>query len=479
MSTRLGIGLPLASHRAIGTTYYIHAGSGNDANAGTSTTAPLQSITAVNALALQPGDNVVFARGQTWTGTQLVVAASGSQGRPISFGAYGNGAKPILSGGGITEAMQADGVGFLHFDSLDFRAGLNFGAGFSNGCHDITFLNCDASGCGNDNVIFLGSCYNIVVDNLTSSGATNTAGAGSISSCLEIANGSYDVVVRNSTFSGSADVGMTIHGHSGAEVPHNVTVSNCVSHDNTNAGFQVLGNSGTGTADQAIVFENCRSYNNAGATAGRGLYISNSGGAYYPAGIDVSDCAFYANGVEAAYIVGDSVTLTRCWFANGKGLLITNGIGVTLRHCTIYNSTGSIAAFRVSGTRTANIVGRNNIIFENIAGFVIVDVTVAGGGFDWDYCLYKRIGGTAANAHWAWNGTGLTFANWQSTAGADAHSPTPADPLFTDQAANDFTLQAGSPAIDKGVVIAGVNDGTAGSTAYLGAAPDLGYAERS
>jgi hypothetical protein len=45
------------------------------------------------------------------------------------------------------------------------------------------------------------------------------------------------------------------------------------------------------------------------------------------------------------------------------------------------------------------------------------------------------------------------------------------DPLFTDAAGRDYSLQAGSPMIDQGVEIAGVTDG------FAGAAPDLGAFE--
>jgi hypothetical protein len=46
------------------------------------------------------------------------------------------------------------------------------------------------------------------------------------------------------------------------------------------------------------------------------------------------------------------------------------------------------------------------------------------------------------------------------------------DPLLANPTGGDYTLQAGSPAIDAGVEIPGVTDG------YLGDAPDVGYAER-
>jgi hypothetical protein len=46
------------------------------------------------------------------------------------------------------------------------------------------------------------------------------------------------------------------------------------------------------------------------------------------------------------------------------------------------------------------------------------------------------------------------------------------DPRFRDPGQGDFRLQAGSPAIDAGVMIPGVND-----LRFLGKAPDVGALE--
>lgn len=78
------------------TTYYV-ASTGNDSNAGTSISTPFQSLTKVNALALRPGDQVLFQRGSTFRGT-LVIRRSGSSGLPIVYDAYGSGPKPVLAG---------------------------------------------------------------------------------------------------------------------------------------------------------------------------------------------------------------------------------------------------------------------------------------------------------------------------------------------------------------------------------------------
>ncbi|NOU69425.1 hypothetical protein GC096_36005 [Paenibacillus sp. LMG 31461] len=84
--------------QASGVTYYVDANGGNDANLGTSEGSAWRTITKVRAAVLQPGDSVLFKRGQSWYGKTLQLASSGAEGNPIRIGAYGEGAKPIISG---------------------------------------------------------------------------------------------------------------------------------------------------------------------------------------------------------------------------------------------------------------------------------------------------------------------------------------------------------------------------------------------
>lgn len=87
--------LPVALHA---TDYYV-SGSGNDGNSGTSQAQAWHSIDRVNQLSygLQPGDRVLFQRGGTYRG-ELNIGSSGTSGQPITIGAYGSGASPIISG---------------------------------------------------------------------------------------------------------------------------------------------------------------------------------------------------------------------------------------------------------------------------------------------------------------------------------------------------------------------------------------------
>lgn len=83
---------------ASATNYYISA-NGNDANNGTSTSTPWQTLGKLNSFfsSLKPGDNVYFNRGDVFYG-RILITRSGSSGSPITISAYGTGANPVISG---------------------------------------------------------------------------------------------------------------------------------------------------------------------------------------------------------------------------------------------------------------------------------------------------------------------------------------------------------------------------------------------
>jgi hypothetical protein len=82
---------------ASGTTYYVSSSVGNDTNVGTGAGTAWQTVAKVNAQAFQPGDSILFKRGDAWN-ESLAPGSSGSSGSPITFDAYGTGAAPNLTG---------------------------------------------------------------------------------------------------------------------------------------------------------------------------------------------------------------------------------------------------------------------------------------------------------------------------------------------------------------------------------------------
>ncbi|MGN6541546.1 MAG: PKD domain-containing protein, partial [Ginsengibacter sp.] len=96
MKTLLVLALVIFSFTANATIYYISS-SGNDSNNGTSTNAPWRTLDKVNSKIFSPGDNILFNRGDLFYGT-LTINQSGTSGNPITFGAYGVGNNPVITG---------------------------------------------------------------------------------------------------------------------------------------------------------------------------------------------------------------------------------------------------------------------------------------------------------------------------------------------------------------------------------------------
>ncbi len=90
-------------------TFYVSATGNNDAD-GRSPSTAWQSISKVNSQTFAPGDAILFKRGETFYGT-LTVKNSGSSGNPITFGAYGTGEKPIITGFTAVSGWTNEGNG--------------------------------------------------------------------------------------------------------------------------------------------------------------------------------------------------------------------------------------------------------------------------------------------------------------------------------------------------------------------------------
>ncbi len=83
-------------------TYYFSSSLGDDARSSAQAqnqNTPWRSIQKLNSIftTLQPGDNILFKNGDTFQGT-ITITKSGTAGAPISFGSYGSGEKPVLTG---------------------------------------------------------------------------------------------------------------------------------------------------------------------------------------------------------------------------------------------------------------------------------------------------------------------------------------------------------------------------------------------
>ena len=156
--------------------------------------------------------------------------------------------------------------------------------------------------------------------------------------------------------------------------------------------------------------------------------------------------------VKGEQVITDGVTQYNL-FENCRKPIYINGVsGAKVYNNTIYNdgmnSTASIT-LRIEGAQGAtNTVIKNNII---ITSGLVVDVdTDSYSGLDIDYNIYYDLSGSISFRH---NVTDYTFSEWQGL-GHDLNSTvlneSEFNALFTDAANGDFSLAAGSQAIDAG-----------------------------
>ena len=87
--------LGLAATSALGATYYVSNGGSDEAD-GKSPPTAWRTLARVNAQAFAPGDSILLRRGDRWR--EQLLPKSGSEAGHVTYGAYGQGPKPLLLG---------------------------------------------------------------------------------------------------------------------------------------------------------------------------------------------------------------------------------------------------------------------------------------------------------------------------------------------------------------------------------------------
>jgi hypothetical protein len=96
--------------------------SGNDAQSGIAPSSAWKSLSKVNSTSFQPGDSVLFKRGDTWSKQGLKITSNGKPGQPITFAAYGTGDRPKFDGSydsSTFRGVYVNRYSWIVLDSLD------------------------------------------------------------------------------------------------------------------------------------------------------------------------------------------------------------------------------------------------------------------------------------------------------------------------------------------------------------------------
>jgi len=91
----------LATDALYATNYYVDATGGNDNNSGTTPATAWKTISKVMSMSasFQPGDSILFKKGEIWNGERIKSNnhPSGTVNNPITYASYGSGIKPIIN----------------------------------------------------------------------------------------------------------------------------------------------------------------------------------------------------------------------------------------------------------------------------------------------------------------------------------------------------------------------------------------------
>lgn len=226
-------------------TYYVDAATGNDADSGLSPAKAWKSLDKVNRTDLKPGTTVRFERGQTWRGA-LSVTESGTATRPIQIRAYGEGSRPMITGGSSCVNISGSHVvvAYVHAHDCDW-------AGFDISGDDVDVNHVSASGSvagvyvgnrSNDAKITFSSIYNNTkMSVLTKSPSYDDSGAFGVALNGTRTEVAYNTISGHETFSydfGTDGSAVEIYESSFNSIHHNLIKQS--------SGFELGGKSSEG-----------------------------------------------------------------------------------------------------------------------------------------------------------------------------------------------------------------------------------------
>ncbi len=502
------IGLTGTGTAATGaTTYYVDncVTVGNDANNGTSTSTPWLTINKVNKSNFNPGDSILFESTCTWR-EQLTVPSSGSAGSSITFGAYGTGTAPMISGADLITTW-ARSAGFLYYAPYStapnqiFEDGvrltqntvgtgsLTAGQWYLDTANSRIWLYTTTGDNPNGHTMEMSQRdYAINIDAKNYVTVENIEITETNWDCMEVGSGSTNFILSNNTMIyctsplGSAgwesavvvDAGsqgritgnQISYSYTGIKLTQHVvgsSVVNAIQVDHntitqTGAACILIGNGASNVTAEYNALSYCaQSYDD---TAG----IDSIAGTGSPVGAvnviryNSSTHCGPATTRCAAYMLDYGSQPTQLY--DNLGAFNTNGcINLISTGHFIYGNTcyHDMEGTSVSGEMglydSGSITAEDNIfVAESSKPIIYVDPS-SGVGDALNYNLYY--GGSLTPL--AWLGTSYNFSNWQTNSGQDANSRD-TDPKFVNASSSQFWLASSSPAIDAGLNLGATYD---------------------
>jgi hypothetical protein len=464
-----------------GTVRYV-SNSGNDSHDGLTPQTAWKTVAKVNATTLTAGTYVLFQRGGTWR-EALTIAQNGTSTAPITYGAYGVGLFPIISGADVI-------TGFTSVSGTwDATVTTQPNIVLINGAR--ANLKTSKAACTSVGDWFWTA--NTLTVNYPSdpSGLVESA---SRSQCVS-GTGNY-ITLKNLIFTSNQTFTVYFTGN-------NKTINRCIfnkigGRDQNGIGILASGSNNSITENIFIDIQRTGIANdgnpNSSATIAYNTFVNcwnqkeyNLGGNGGGIACSSTDSwQVYNNYVSGCYIGIDLTSAKNAVIhhnivANSRVNDIAHQTAAVGFQCYVYNNT---VIHNPSGTDSGHgivtqnsggyITIKNNLVYITFTGTNtnVQGICVASSAYqsvDIDYNLVYKIPGSTADLY---KGDAIysTLSTWQaflsttSFSGKEVHAKN-ADPLFRDYTNKDYSLLPSSPAISAGVNVGLSN----GNTPNIGA----------
>jgi hypothetical protein len=264
--------------RQLLSTYYV-SNTGSDAATGDAMTAAWKTINRVNSQKLRAGDVVLFAAGQTFSGTIVIPSTeSGTKSAPITLGVWGTNANRATIKSGNNAGLDMSNSAGVVVNNLNFLgSGMSTNTAVGVWIHsDVTskafstfaMKNCNVSGYGKEGMRILvagaGSSFSDVKVEYANF-HDNLYGGIKVTGPAHNVNRNY-LINHANAWNGPGS--RTAGGVTGSGIylacVDNAKITRCVAHDNGKDGAAPVGIWAAGS--NRVTIEYCESYNNHTAT---------------------------------------------------------------------------------------------------------------------------------------------------------------------------------------------------------------------
>lgn len=424
-------------------THYVSSSSGSDSNDG-SFSHPYKTLTHVTWLSaharINPGDSILFKRGDTWVGEGLILSAPyGTPLDPIVIASYGSGDKPVFDGTGAVLDVGINlkcahyiikNIEIKYFEHYGIYAHLNSQYEVIDLTIDDVYVHHIGDKDHSRGIIITGSEWKILNSTIDSNYNDGINGYGLN---FEIA---FNIITNNGL--GPIGDGIQLTEGSGDYWVHD----NYFTSNNHIKGIFTSNSTGL---DNAGIFEK-----NICIGGGWGARVGGQGGIvrfnYF------QDTWTYdeSGGMGIQFSGLNNIAYANIIYNCEKGIAVSNN-EITGASAEIYNNTivnTSVRAFDFKGVTDLpiNVICNNNLLYQfNIAVVLANESSIIESDNNLFYPESPLMFSTSFGDY-------DNLQEWRNATGFDMNSIS-ADPLLTDIENMNFELIYNSPAIDIGKIL--------------------------